>query len=107
MSSDYRGAVLPGKGVLCFQPASGKWEWKKGERDIAFFSPDGLDVVKVEGTNGPGPFVHGVPLSRTDPPAWGGLGLIHYPAVIAINPPEGIQEIDYEFKIRNPESTAR
>jgi beta-lactamase regulating signal transducer with metallopeptidase domain len=104
---DYRGAVLPGKGVLCFQPTGGKWEWKKGERDIAFFSPDGLDVVKVEGTNGPGPFVHGVPLSRTDPPAWGGLGLIHYPAVIAINPPEGTREIDYEFKIRNPEPTGR
>ena len=101
---DYRGAVLPGKGVLCFQQAGGKWEWKRGEREFAFFSPDGPDVIKVEGlTNGPGPFVHGVPMTRTDPPAWGGLGLIHYPAVIAINPPEGTKEIDYEFKIRNPE----
>ncbi len=104
---EYRGAVLPGKGVLCFQPAGGKWEWKKGERELALFSPDGPDVIKVEGVNGPGPFVHGNPMSRSNPPAWGGLGLIHYPAVIAINPKEETKEIDYEFKIPNPASPAK
>jgi len=100
---EYRGAVLPGKGVLCFQPAGGKWEWKKGEREIALFSPDGPDVIKVEGMSGPGPFVHGNPMSTSNPPAWGGLGLIHYPAVIAINPKEETKEIEYEFKIPNPD----
>jgi len=104
---EYRGAVLPGKGVLCFQPAGGKWEWKKGERELALFSPDGPDVIKVEGMNGPGPFVHGNPMSRSNPPAWGGLGLIHYPAVIAINPKEETKEIDYEFKIPNPDPPAK
>ena len=104
---DYRGAVLPGKGVLCFQPAGGKWEWKKGERELALFSPDGTDIIKLEGTDGPGPMVFGNPLSNSNPPAWGGLGLIHYPAVIAINPKEETKEIDYEFKIPNPDLPTR
>jgi hypothetical protein len=46
--------------------------------------------------------VHGIPLTRSNPPDWGGLGLIHYPAVIAINPREETKEIVYEFKITNP-----
>jgi hypothetical protein len=103
----FRGAVLPGRGILCFQQVHGKWSWKKGEREPALFSPDGPDIIKVERATGGEPFVHGNPISSSNPPLWGGLGLAQYPAVIAINPKEDTREIIYELRIRDPNQSAQ
>jgi beta-lactamase regulating signal transducer with metallopeptidase domain len=95
----YRGAVLPGPGVLCFEAAEGEWTWKKGERETAMFFPDGLGAAEVERSVGGEPFV-AIPAPGEGVRGRAMLMLGSFPAVVAINPKEATRAIVHEIRIK-------
>ncbi|WP_406698394.1 hypothetical protein V5E97_05980 [Singulisphaera sp. Ch08] len=99
---EYRGAVLPGPGVLCFSTSSWAINGKGTDHKPSFFFPDGKDAVRI--------------LSQEKPPVSAimvripgashslGIGLNQYEAIIAINPKDDAKEVAHDIRIDQPDA---
>jgi hypothetical protein len=99
----YRGAILPGPGILCFRRHDAKGLPKAGDSIPAMSFPHGKDGFQfakmpfaIDGKRGE-MLQAQVPISNK--PLYAGLSLWQYDAVIAINPKEDAKEFSFEIRL--------
>lgn len=93
----FRGAVLPGPGLLGFSHPFRPGDESRADRKPAVSYPDGRQHLHLTSGGAADP-IGMVPIS-SDPLKWTGLPLGQYDAVIAIDPREGAEQVAYEIRI--------
>ena len=101
---EFRGAVLPGPGILGFSHPYRPGDESRADRKPVVSFPDGKENVKLIPNDQGGPLGF-VPIGA-DPIVWTGLPLGQFDAVIAIDPREGANEVTYEIRVP-PEKATR
>jgi beta-lactamase regulating signal transducer with metallopeptidase domain len=99
----YRGAVLPGPGVLCFSSPAVVKRKVVTDHEPRFFYPDGKDAVRIDLYQNPKSWTIMVPIRGVTNSL--GIALNMYTAVIAINPKEDAKEVSYEIKLDQAEAS--